>query len=374
MAAPRLRIALLAPTYWPEVRRGTERLVHDLAISLAGAGDEVAILTTHPGPAETSVEDGVHVVRSRRPPKPPRSGDQEYFIETAPVTAAKLLDGGYDLAHAFFPVQAWAAVQAKRLGGPPVAFSFHGIPVRQFLVTRRRRMELVSAAVRGADSVSVLSRFAAEPYRRYLLREPRVLPGGLFCDDFEVDAERTPHPSLICAASLNDPRKGGKLLLEAFALARERVPEARLLLAGGRNPFLGGVELGIPEGVELFDGDDTAVLARAYARSWASVLPAVGEAFGLVLLESMAAGTPPIALRTGGSAELLAEGPGSLVEQNHPEALADALVSALAAPPEEKARRACRARAREYDWARVRALYDEFHEDALAGAAASRAQ
>ena len=367
-----LRIALVHPTYWPEVRRGSERLINGLATSLAARGHEVTILTTHPGPTSEAVEDGVRVIRSRRPPKPPRSGDQEYFVETAPVAALRLIRGDYDLAHAFFPVDAWAAVRARSAGGPPVAFSFHGVPVRQYLVAKRRRLDLLATAVGEASAVSVLSEFAAEPFRRFLLRDPRVLPGGVFCDRFEVEVERAERPTLICTASLGDPRKGGDLLLEAFKLARERVPDATLLLAGGRDPFLSRISLELSgEGVEVIDGDDTAALAAAYARSWASVLPAVGEAFGLVLVESMAAGTPPIALRAGASPELVGDGIGALVEPGDPAALADAIAGALAAPPDAAVREACRALARPFDWSRIVDRYEEFHREALATGAPS---
>ena len=370
-----LRIALVHPTYWPEVRRGSERLINGAATSLARRGHEVTILTTHPGPTSDSVEDGVRVLRSRRPPKLPRSRDQEYFVETAPIAALRLLQGDYDLAHAFFPVDAWAGVKARSAGGPPVAFSFHGVPVRQYLVAKRRRLGLLSSAVREAGAVSVLSEAAAEPYRRYLLRDPRVLPGGIYCDQFEVEVDRAEHPTLICAASLGDPRKGGELLLDAFNLARERIPAARLLLAGGRDPFLSRITLELSgEGVEVIDGDDTAELAAAYARSWASVLPAIGEAFGLVLLESMAAGTPPIALRAGASPELVGDGVGALVEPGDPEALAGAIVAALAGPPGDEVRDACRSRARAFDWERVADRYEDFHRSALDAGAPSPVQ
>jgi glycosyltransferase involved in cell wall biosynthesis len=369
-----MRIALMHPTYWPEVRRGSERLVHDAAVALHRRGHQVSIVTTHPGPTEESLEDGVHVLRARRPPGLPRTGDQELFVETAPGSGLRLIRGEYDLAHAFFPVDAWAAVKARGAGGPPVAFSFHGIPVREYLVNRRRRLDLISAAARDADAVSVLSAAAALPYRRYLLREPQVVPGGVFCADYSVDVPRAERPTLICAASLGDPRKGGRLLLEAFTLARERVPEARLLLAGGRDPFLSKVTIEHPEGVELIDGDDTAELAAAYGSAWASVLPAIGEAFGLVLIESLAAGTPTIALRSGACPEVIVdEVTGALVEPGDVPALAEAIVAALAAPPNGEVTAACRRRAREFDWEQVVGLYEDLHELALAnGGSAAR--
>jgi phosphatidylinositol alpha-mannosyltransferase len=364
-----MKIALMHPTYWPEVRRGSERLVHDAAVALHRRGHQVSIVTTHPGPSEETVEDGVRVLRARRPPQLPRTGDQELFVETAPVSALRLLRGEFDLAHAFFPVDAWAAVKVRGAGGPPVAFSFHGIPVREYLVNRRRRLDLISAAARNSDAVSVLSAAAALPYRRYLLREPRVVPGGVFCGEYEVDVPRAERPTLICAASLGDPRKGGRLLLEAFTLARERVPEARLLLAGGRDPFLSKITLEHPKGVELIDGDDTSELAAAYGSAWASVLPAIGEAFGLVLIESMAAGTPAIALRSGACPEVIVdEITGALVEPGDAPALAEAIVAALERPPDGEVAAACRRRAREFDWEQVVELYEDLQAQALAGA------
>jgi phosphatidylinositol alpha-mannosyltransferase len=363
-----MRIALMHPTYWPEVRRGSERLIHDVATALHGRGHEVSILTTHRGPKEERVEEGIRVIRSRRPPRLPRAREQELFIETAPVAALRLIRGEFDLAHSFFPVDAWAAVRARCLGGPPVAFSFHGIPVRQYLVKRRGRLELTSAAAREADAVSVLSVAAALPYRRYLLREPRIVPGGVFCTDFAVDVARADAPTLICAASLGDPRKGGPLLFEAFTLARERVRGARLLLAGGRDPFLSRLRLELPAGVHLINGDDTAELAAAYGAAWASVLPAVGEAFGLVLVESLAAGTPAIALRSGACPEVLVnERVGTLVEPGDTAALAESMVAALAAPPDPEVKTACRRRAWEFDWDRVLRRYEYLHALALSG-------
>jgi trk system potassium uptake protein TrkA len=38
------RIVLVTPTYWPEVRRGTERVVHDLGSTLAARGHEVTLI------------------------------------------------------------------------------------------------------------------------------------------------------------------------------------------------------------------------------------------------------------------------------------------------------------------------------------------
>jgi glycosyltransferase involved in cell wall biosynthesis len=361
-----MRIALMNPTYWPEVRRGSERLIHDLGGALAERGHDVTVLTSHPRGGGPSREEGIRVIRSRRPPELSRIRSYEYFIATAPVAFARLLGGGYDLAHAFFPVDGWAAVKARRFGGPPVLFSFHGTPLRQYLVARNRRLPMLRATVDAASEVSVLSQASADPYRRYLLRDPLILPGGVRSADFGLEAARNDQPTLFCAASLGDPRKRGELLLRAFERVRQKLPPARLILTDPRDPFLSHLELRLPQGVERVDTDSTSDLARHYGSAWASVLPAIEEAFGLVLIESLAAGTPVIAARSGACPEIVTDPrQGILFEPDDEQALVEAMTAALTAPPGDEIAEACRARAAEFDWEVVVERYLQAYERVL---------
>jgi phosphatidylinositol alpha-mannosyltransferase len=356
------RIALLTPTYWPEVRRGTERLVHDLGALLAERGHEVTLITSHRGPADVTVEDGVRVDRVSRPRTLPPLRWYEPHLETLPAVIRRLLRDDYDVCHAFFPSYAWGAVRARALGGPPVVFSFHGIPVREYLVERRYRLEMLRTAVDGAAVTTVLSEAAADPFRRYLLRDPAVLPGGVFCDRFAVEAERAPEPTLVCAASLGDPRKGAETLFAGIERLRERRPDARLLLVRSRDPVMSYKRVVLPEGASWIEADRTEELARAYASAWASVLPATGEAFGLVLVESLAAGTPVVAARSGAAPEIVTgDGLGRLFEPGDGSALADAIDETFALREDDESASACRARAAEYDWEAVLPAYEDVY-------------
>src|SRR5829696_4981947 len=140
-----MRIALLHPTYWPEVRRGSERLIHDLGVSLARRGHEVTLVTSHAAPTSRAREDGIEVIRRRRLPEPRRLVFWEHHLANAPNVALTLMRERFDLAHAFYPTDAWAAVKARRLGGPPVVFSYHGFPARPHLVERRGRIAMMRA-------------------------------------------------------------------------------------------------------------------------------------------------------------------------------------------------------------------------------------
>lgn len=366
-----LRVALLHPTYWPEVTRGSERLIHDLAATLAGRGHEVTILTTHPAPTSAGSENGFRVVRSRRLPQPPTFGLHEGFLGNAPTVIWRLARGRFDVAQAFHLADAWAATRARRLGGPPVVFSYHGIPTRHHLVARRYRLELMQRVVADAEACTVLSEAAAEPFRRYLLRDPRIAPGGVVTGEFETEVARTREPRILMPASIGDPRKRGELLLEAFAALRSRLPDLRLDVIRTHDPFMSPLELELPDGAEWLELGAGVTLAEAYARSWVTVLPAVEEPFGLVLVESLAAGTPVVAARSGACPEIVTDARlGRIFEPDDAAGLEAALSAALELAGDAGTVEACRARAAEFDWSRVVERYEAVYEAALAPLAA----
>jgi len=355
-----MRIALVHPTYWPEVRRGSERLIHDLGVSLASRGHEVTLLTSHRGRPSVEHEDGIDVVRRWRPPERTPLSWYEHHVANVPAIVWQLWRGGYDLAHAFFPVDGWAAVKARRLGGPPVIFSFHGIPAREHLVRRRYRLELVETLAREADTVSALSEAAAERFRAYFGRSPLILPGGVRAADFAAELPRTPEPTLICTASLGDPRKRAGVLFDAFERLRRQRPGVRLRVAATPDPVMSGDAPELPDGAEWFEGDDTGELAGALAEAWVAVLPSIEEAFGLVLIESLAAGTPVVAARSGACPEIVDREPiGRLFEPDDPSSLARCLDEALDLADDPATAAACRRRAGDFDWDRVVELYED---------------
>lgn len=372
-----MRIALLHPTYWPEVRRGSERLIHDLGQALANRGHDVTLITTSPGPARVCVEDEMRVVRLRRPPQIPGLHFYEDHVANIPNLILRLMRGGFDLAHAFFPTDAWAALQARRLGGPRYIFSFHGIVNRTHLVRRRYRLEMFSQACAGAAATSVLSEAAARPFRRYLQCEPFILPGGVSTNAYRLGPSRARVPTLLCPATLEDPRKRGTLLLRAFTTLHERRPDTRLLLAGGRDPFarpdlasslpdLARGSAQLPAGVASEEVSDPGGVIDLYHRAWVTALPSIDEAFGLVLLESLAAGTPVVAARSGACPEIVdSNAVGRLFEPDDESGLVAALTEALELCERPETAAACRARASTYDWSRIVEAYEEVYEAVL---------
>jgi glycosyltransferase involved in cell wall biosynthesis len=314
-----VRVDLLHPTYWPEVRRGSERFAHDLGAGLARRGHAVRLLTSHPGRPARSVEDGLEVVRAWRPPDGRlRRRLHEDHLTHLPFTYAALRRGGGDVAHALFHTDAAAA----RRAGVPYVYSFMGVPHRRGLANRRGRLRLVLAAIEGAAATVVLSEAAARACERWLGVAPRVIRPGVDLDAFRPGGERSDRFTVVCPAALDAPHKRAALLLDAFARVRRERPGARLVLDRRGAAALGP----LPPGAEARDLDGHDALVAAYREAHVCALASEGEAFGLVLLEALACGTAAVAADDAAGPEIGA----TTFSGADPEALARAILTAAA--------------------------------------------
>jgi glycosyltransferase involved in cell wall biosynthesis len=112
--------------------------------------------------------------------------------------------------------------------------------------------------------------------------------------------------------------KGLDLLLRAFAQVHARRPQTRLLLIGS-GPYKDGAEhlrdkLGLNATVIFVGAVPYAEIAPYYAAADLFVFSSTTETQGLVLLESLAAGTPVVAVSAPGAADVLKDGGGHLTE------------------------------------------------------------
>jgi glycosyltransferase involved in cell wall biosynthesis len=335
-----MKVALLNPVFWPEVRRGSERFARELADGLQARGHDVVLITSAARPSHT-VEDGLEIVRVWRPPVEDRLRRRlfEDHLAHLPFARRALRAAKPDVAHALYPTDAVAALSA---GVAPVVFSYMGIPHRVSLANRRLRKELVVRACRESAATVALSELAADGFRRWLGVDPNVVAPGVDLDVFAPDGHpRSDEPTVLCAADASQPRKRVELLREAVS----RLDGVRLQLDG--DPIV---------------LDDRAVLAQANRRAWVHALPSVGEAFGLVLAEALACGTPVV----GPQAEVVGEedGTGVLFTGEDPGDLAQALRRALdlAADPATAAR--CRQRAERWSVDACAAAYERIYLDA----------
>jgi len=355
-----LRVALLHPTYWPEVRRGAERLVHDVAAGLVKLGHEPWILTSHPAATRRDIEEGVTVMRHRRPSDAllRRRALQDHLTHL-PFVARTLGQERFDVLHAFHPSDALVALRSGR----PTALTLVGLAQPAGLANRWLRPETLQRSVWGCDALVTISAAAQTAAQRWLGRGGRVIHPGTDLTVFRRCAERDDGagPLVFCPAALDDARKRGDLLLAGFARLREERPGARLVLSRPRDAAIAAA-LNAP-GVELVDVDSEEDLARGYSSASVTVLTSQAEAFGLVLVESLACGTPVVASADAAGPEIVARpGIGALFEQPESATLAAALLRAIDLPDPATA---CRARAEELSLEHCAAVHEALYLELL---------
>ncbi|MBA2347916.1 MAG: glycosyltransferase family 4 protein [Solirubrobacterales bacterium] len=121
--------------------------------------------------------------------------------------------------------------------------------------------------------------------------------------------------------------KGVPELLEAFAIARRSIPDAKLVVLGGR---LDSDPPGVTSVGEVSDREE---VARRYAESAVFCLPSRFEPTGMSIMEAMAFGLPVIGTRVGGIPEAVVDGEtGLLVAVGDVGQLANAMIRLLDSP------------------------------------------
>jgi glycosyltransferase involved in cell wall biosynthesis len=164
----------------------------------------------------------------------------------------------------------------------------------------------------------------------------------------------------ILALGVLEPRKNLNRLMDAFAILkrRERWPDLKLVLAGGRGWLVEGILAhhagsSVREDILLPGFVPDTLLPAIYSAASVFAFPSLYEGFGLPILEAMACGTPVVASRASCLPEV-AEGASVLVDPDDAEELAEALSQALN-DDTLRADLAARGRARaaEYTWRRA---------------------
>lgn len=128
-----------------------------------------------------------------------------------------------------------------------------------------------------------------------------------------------------------EPRKNIGRLLDAFAQVREKVPEARLVLAGKKGWKVDALMARIQkeERVQWRGHVPDREIVELYRTADVCVYPSLYEGFGLPPLEAMAAGCPVITSNTSSLPEVVGEA-GIMVDPTDTGALAREMMRVLA--------------------------------------------
>jgi glycosyltransferase involved in cell wall biosynthesis len=248
----------------------------------------------------------------------------------------------------------------------------------------QNRPSILEKRLRHVDLVTTVSDYITEKTRRAfpaIAGRCQTMHNGIdpaeFMREKERDAKRRPEKRILYAGAVS-PHKGVHVLLDAFSIVAQQLPEVRLDIAGmqGNYPLAETFELREREVIEsiypfyalqwlprlkarlsLAAPDAGTYLGYLRARlpeeargkvkfrgfvprpelidlyyeadvfAFASIW---NEGFGIPPIEAMAAGVPVVASRTGAIPEIVKHGhTGLLVRKNDPEALAESMLRLL---------------------------------------------
>lgn len=385
-----MRIAELSTRY-PPGPGGVERHVQEIARRLQARGDSVRVLTSELNrefpweklgpeiPRRTTEPGGLSI---RRLPVFTLPGELHYPFFRGLDRA--LEEEAPDLVHVhtYGTHHASVARRFHRRGGAPYVLTAHFHPIWSihggYLRHRLRAFydrRLAGGVLRDAARLIVQTREEERLMRALGLPLPptEIIPPGYTPlpepegpPDAFARSLGLPGPYLLFVGRLAS-NKGLLELVEAFAPLARREREVSLVLVGADGGMQEAVlarirALGLAGRVRLtgFLADDR-ILAGAFRGARIALLPSEYEAFGLVLLEALAQGTPVIASRVGGIPEVLDGGAaGRLVPPKSVAPLAEA-IEGMYADPEGARRLAEYGRSRvvpRYSW---EALADRLH-------------
>lgn len=345
-----MRIAFTHAFCWPEVRRGAERFVPALGAALARRGHEVTHLSSawEPGREEA---DGVATVRLRRFFHDIDRHEADFGRRVLPY----LLKERFDAVHSLGRRDAVASIRAARVRRGRTVVTDLGIPDRAYWARRSAREgRAVEKVVAGIDVYTGMSRTAVDALQReYGRGDGLVIPGGVDLEAFVVAPEREARPTLLFSGAFEEPHKEVPLLLEALPMVAEAEPEVQLWLSGSGDGerILSGASEAARERTHVLGLGEAERQHERYGRAWATCLPSRTDSFGMVLIESLACGTPLVTTTEGAPKELVQQGvTGELTPPGDAKALAGACLRAIDLARTPTTAEACRASAAAFDW------------------------
>lgn len=296
---------MVSDCYLPRLG-GIEVQVADLAEHLAGAGDEVTVVTATPGPHRPGVVRLLPPVPLPVPVNP----------WAGPELTRLLADA--DVVHAHLGIVAPFATRAVgialRLGRPTVV-TWHSMlgPAAPLMRYASRWRGWVDA---GALP-SAVSRAAARQVRTALgdRRTVEVLPNGINPSAWVPPGPPPAGGPVRVMTAIRFARRKRPLAVIATARRlRELLPDSELEVeVAGDGPLLAPLRRlvdreGLGHWLRLPGRLSRAELAQRYHRSHLYLSPARLESFGIAALEARTAGLPVAGLTGGGLSEFVTDG------------------------------------------------------------------
>jgi glycosyltransferase involved in cell wall biosynthesis len=293
----------------------------------------------------------------------------------------------FDVLHAhMFGSNVWGTLFGRLCRVPVViaqeqTWSYEGEPLRKFLDGRfvgRLATRFVAVSMRDRDRMISVEKV---PPRKVVVIPNAYIPRS---DDGVVDLRAElgipAGVPVVASVAVFRPQKALDVLVDAFALLVEAIPDAHLLLVGGgkcKPAVEEQVErLGLTEQVHMPGRRED--VASVWAAADLAAMSSDFEGTPLAAIEALEHGVPLVATDVGGLPDIIGDGKGGvLVPPRDPAALAHALEDLLR-DSGKRARLAQAGRARAAEFGidviaeRFADLYEQLLRDGSAGASAAQ--
>jgi phosphatidylinositol alpha-mannosyltransferase len=267
----------------------------------------------------------------------------------------------FDLLHLHEPMTPAICTAALAYARCPVVATWHAAGDLRWLRVGRMAWGYLMERI---DARIAVSRMAAESAERWLGPGYEIVPNGVVVPE---RAEPGGREDTVVFIGRHDARKGLPVLLRAWPGIRRRTG-ARLRLIG-TDPLqyrLLHARLHFDEdGIDVLGIVPNEVRDRELAAAKLFVSPALGgESFGMVIVEAFAVGTPVVASDIPGFADVAVPDAATLVPPGDEQALADAVVAALADENRrvEMGRAARKLAVERYSWIDVSGRLEQIYE------------
>ncbi len=287
----------------------------------------MTVLSTSPQRHEEERSPGgVRIVRAREIHSPLLTRFNLVRPETgfALVCRRFLRRNSFDVIHCLYHADVVGAMWQESARRTPCVFHMTGIPFDRWIRRHPWETAMTRAAISHASRVVLASRYATDRFgRSFPQYAGKTVALGIPCRVECFNRVQVPRdmgrPVILFMGTLAEFRKGAHTLARAFNRVKQDLPCARLRYSGGAADAAKASVLAcvLPEfrnDIEFLGPGRLEDLPLMYAQASVTVLPSVEEAFGMALVESLAAGTPVVGSADAGMSDIVEPGTGILVD------------------------------------------------------------
>lgn len=336
-----MKILILTDVFFPDATGGAGKVAYYLSRELGVRGYEIHIITRNPGKRlrdKQALSSKVYVHRFYTPIGESLSLPFCEIINSYSLLREICHQQDFDIMCTHQSMAATGSFLNRKISNVPLIYYYHSPWHEEFLTKKNQNIFLkkkfvqwIAALMRFCEKRIITKSSIVITLSKYMKKKLielhdynddkiRIIPGGIDLDCFVPDTEGSEEMRQILSIPPNKPvfltvrnlvkRMGLENLIEAFHLS-DLLKEKSILLIGGKGPLenhlknlVSGYKL---ENTIRFTGHiPEKDLPKYYQVADYFVLPTEKlEGFGLVILESMACGTPVIGTPVGAIPELI---------------------------------------------------------------------